>query len=154
GLSPGQATAQCARQLRILGRALQSYQRDHRGLPDQLSDLYPNYIKDLALLCCPADPNAGRYGDEPWVQGTGWWRSLRPSCSYFYEGAPERRLDFMAQRRQFGGMAAIAGCRYHHVAAHGSPGDDLLYLRLDGTTAQAVWRGWWEGHPDSVAAMI
>src|SRR5690242_9268738 len=52
----------CTAQLQEIGRALAAYERDRHRLPDQLSDLFPDYVKDKKLFHCPADPTEGTPG--------------------------------------------------------------------------------------------
>jgi hypothetical protein len=54
-----EAHAICAEQLREIGRALDEYQRHYGEFPPHLSDLYPQYVEDLAQFHCPADLSSG-----------------------------------------------------------------------------------------------
>src|SRR5688500_3140103 len=57
--------AGCAKRLEAIGRAIDTYQKDHGGdLPPHLSALHPKYLPDKANLLCPAD----RAGGQPYPQ--------------------------------------------------------------------------------------
>src|SRR5947209_13961104 len=61
---PSDDAATCTKHLEAIGRALEAYQKEKKELPPHLSDLYPQYLTDKALLHCPADPTAGEPGLE------------------------------------------------------------------------------------------
>src|SRR5437773_1745965 len=44
----------CIRNLKQIYEAIQAYRRDHKDLPNWLSDLVPQYLKEPATLVCPA----------------------------------------------------------------------------------------------------
>ena len=45
----------CIENLKILGNALQAYERDKNTFPEWLSELHPTYLEDEKHLICPAD---------------------------------------------------------------------------------------------------
>jgi len=52
--------AQCAAQLKKLHQAIQDYRREHKAMPNWLSDLSPKFIKDTNLFLCPLQRRAGQ----------------------------------------------------------------------------------------------
>lgn len=52
--------AQCAAKLKKIYQAIQQYRRDHKSLPNWLSDLAPDYISDPELCICPVQLRTGR----------------------------------------------------------------------------------------------
>ncbi len=51
---------ECIKQLEKVHQAIQAYRRDHKDLPNWLSDLVPKYITDTNLLVCPVTRRTGR----------------------------------------------------------------------------------------------
>lgn len=74
--------ALCRANLEKINRAIQAYRRDHKDLPNWLSDLYPQYLPDPNVFICPVTRKTGRlsaYGPlDPEIY-----------CSYSYEFAPD-----------------------------------------------------------------
>jgi hypothetical protein len=52
--------AQCTDQLKKIYQAIQQYRREHRALPNWLSDLTPAYISDQSIFACPVQRRTGR----------------------------------------------------------------------------------------------
>jgi serine/threonine protein kinase/WD40 repeat protein len=50
---------QCCTNLLRIHAALMSYQKDHKQMPDWLSDLVPKYVSDTNLLLCPVQAETG-----------------------------------------------------------------------------------------------
>ncbi len=73
----------CLQNLRSLRKALIAYSDDSAGyLPENLGQLYPNYISDLTVFHCPADR------DHPTPQTKD---EIRSGTSYLY--APGYKID-------------------------------------------------------------
>src|SRR5215469_2324494 len=51
--------AQCAGQLKKIYQGIQQYRREHKALPNWLSDLSPKYISDQNLFVCPVQRRTG-----------------------------------------------------------------------------------------------
>ena len=50
----------CQTNLRRIHEAIQLYRRDHKDVPNWLSDLVPEYIKDTNAIVCPTTSRTGR----------------------------------------------------------------------------------------------
>jgi tetratricopeptide (TPR) repeat protein len=167
--SPNEALSRCTGQLQAIGRALADYQRDHRKLPNQLSDLYPKYVTDQQLFHCPADPTSGEPG-LPYVH-----KDPRLSISYAYEFSADRsrgvwpqlgpfpppdiqdpigwgssRLVSTHQRTFYGDRVPVVRC-FHHQPDE-SDEEKVLNLTLTGQVYRSDVR--WEYHPDTVAVVL
>jgi tetratricopeptide (TPR) repeat protein len=158
--------ATCKRHLEAIGRAMQAYRRDHREFPEQLSDLYPRYLKDKSALHCPADPTPGDPGLPVLPHDS------RIPTSYLYgmsrERVPEtitglQLLDGRAgmgltwrdvrttQALRFGGLVPLVTCIHHAKATHLGWPDDALHLTMAGTVRRCS--SWWETEPATVEAI-
>jgi peroxiredoxin len=165
---PANPIATCTQHLEAMGRALAAYQRDHRSLPANLSDLYPRYVKDVKLLHCPADHTPGEPGH------IGAKPDPNMPISYFYEmslekdpagvllgpepqGAYKTWREFKtAQRRYFGDRVPVVRC-WHHVPSVDSP---TAYSRtsyvLNLTPSGQVYRSipGWERDPATIMTVL
>jgi thiol-disulfide isomerase/thioredoxin len=109
----------CIRQLEKIHEAIQAYRRDHKDLPDWLSELVPNYLADENQLVCPITRKTGRTHTFEHLKDPKMLRA------YLYEFSPLpmgnvwaggdiRMRDF--KRRQMGlvgGEVPIARCHLH-----------------------------------------
>jgi hypothetical protein len=124
---PRDPVATCTRHLQTIGRALAAYERDKGRPPAQLSDLYPRYLANKALLHCPADPSPGEPGftllelaPDPKLP-TSYFYTMRADAAvpagFLLGPGPDRlsswRAQTVAQRVQFGDRAPIARCGHH-----------------------------------------
>lgn len=159
---------ECAKHLQAIGVALAAYERDHHKLPDQLSDLFPQYIKDKSIFHCPADPSEGSPG-----RSFGHKDPKMP-MSYSYEFSaddshglpaplgphpkPDRtgggwgsdRLLNTWLGQYWGDQVPVVRC-FHHKTED-SYENKVLNLTRGGRIYRA--RGVWEDHPDSFAALL
>ncbi len=55
----------CLKQLEKIHEAIQAYRRDHKDLPNWLSDLVPKYIADKDQLICPVTKRTNRTHQFP-----------------------------------------------------------------------------------------
>lgn len=154
---PNNAAVRCARQLQAMGRALSAYQRDRGELPPHLSELYPDYLKDRALLHCPADPSGGttRFpGIEPDPVPTSYLYEMSLAQKPFglLLGPPPggkistwRDLK-IAHRVHFGDLVPVVSC-WHHVRQG---------YRQNLTLTREVYRSiiGWEYEPAAVHAAL
>jgi peroxiredoxin len=150
--------------LQAIGRALTAYRRAHHGaLPAHLSDLYPGYLNDKAMLHCPADASPG----TPSPAG-GAMADPNMPVSYLYEMGsdpaaytvsfgpnPDGKLTWyqqkMAQRAYFGDRVPVVGCWHHtHVPAGQAP--PVMNLALSGTVFQSVEM--WEHDAGTVSILL
>src|SRR5690349_8947946 len=58
-LQSGADIAACKVQLNKIYEAMQQYQKKHRKLPNWLSDLYPEFIRDPKVFICPLAESRG-----------------------------------------------------------------------------------------------
>jgi tetratricopeptide (TPR) repeat protein len=164
--------AVCARQMQQIGRALAAYRREKWEWPPHLSDLYPAYLTDRALLHCPADRTPGDPGEQ-------WgFRDPGGPVSYFYErsiepanvmmttlgptpGGDEKvwlrqpwRVRREAQRVYFGARVPVLTCGHHRQRAEPIRRGARLELNLteDGRIYRTE-RGW-ELDPETVRVAL
>ncbi len=133
-----QEAERCTANLKKIYAAIESYQAEHRDLPNWLSDLVPQYLQDPNTLICPVSRRTGRTEGPP-------LSDPNISSSYLFEfcpvplgkdapNAPTRtRRDW--KRRQMGLVGSkvpMVRCRLH---------DPALNLAFDGTVypSPAFW---------------
>ncbi len=122
--------AACIQNLKTIYQAIQAYQRDHKTLPNWLSDLVPDYIEDANVLICPVCRRTGKTE----VKGLA---DPNLPCSYVFEfsiaplgpgitNAPTRTHREWKQRQMglVGSIVPIVRCRHHNP---------LLNVAYDGT---------------------
>lgn len=54
----------CMNNLKQIGIAIKIFEQDHHRLPNDLFELYPNYINTKEILVCPSDPTPWHYNPE------------------------------------------------------------------------------------------
>ena len=96
----------CTQNLLAIGKAIQTYQKEHNDFPQWLSDLHPKYLADANSLLCPADTKGGKplflINADP-----------RMPVSYgyqFHTGYRERTRENIAI---YGDVIPLARCRHH-----------------------------------------
>ena len=96
----------CTQNLIAIGKAIETYQKEHDDFPEWLSDLYPKHLVDSNVLTCPADQHGGKAG-RPW--------NIDPkmSVSYDYQFYPEYRGKKREQRMVYGDVMPLVRCRHH-----------------------------------------
>ena len=115
----------CTQNLIAIGKAIQTYQKEHEDFPERLSDLYPKYLPDASVFICPADDEEGKAGFLPntdlvaiskIIGRIGFLGDIEPRMpvSYGYELAPEYREKKIEQRLVFGDVIPLVRC-WHHV---------------------------------------
>jgi hypothetical protein len=122
--------AACIKNLKTIYDAIQEYQRDHKSLPNWLSDLVPQYLADVNVLTCPVCRRTGQT-EEPGLADP------KLATSYVFEFSPlplgaaatnaPTRTRREWKRRQMGLVGAIVPvvrCRHH---------TPVLNLAFDGT---------------------
>ena len=122
----------CAANLRMIGAALETYQREVRSLPAHLSDLHPKYLPAQNVLHCPADGSEGR-PYPTWFPPAWQLKDPGGPVSYFYlyadtpspslyvSLAPADKLGANATFRQrierhrvnFGDAVPLVQCHHH-----------------------------------------
>ena len=96
----------CKRHLLQIGKALQTYLKEHDDFPQWLSDLYPKYLPEANLLLCPADRNGGR----PIFSSN---TDPKMPVSYGYQFHPGYRKSTQENRAVYGDVIPLARCRHH-----------------------------------------
>ena len=115
----------CTQNLIAIGKAIQTYQKEHGDFPERLSDLHPKYLPDASVFICPADDEDGKAGFLPntdlvaiskIIGRIGFLQDIDPRMpvSYGYELAPEYRDKKNEQRLAFGDVIPLVRC-WHHV---------------------------------------
>lgn len=121
--------AACIENLKVIYDAIQAFQKDHRDLPNWLSDLVPQYLADANALVCPVCRRTGQIEAPPLAD------PKLPS-SYIFEFCPvplgraltnaPTRTRREWKRRQMGlvgSVVPLVRCRHH---------DPVLNLAFDG----------------------
>ena len=96
----------CTQNLIAIGKAIETYKKEHNDFPGWLSDLYPRHLVDSNVLTCPADKQGGKAG-RPWN------RDPKMSVSYDYQFYPEYRGKKSEQRMVYGDVMPLVRCRHH-----------------------------------------
>ena len=96
----------CTQNLIAIGKAIETYKKEHNDFPGWLSELYPKYLVDSNVLTCPADKHGGKAG-RPWN------RDPKMSVSYDYQFYPEYRGKKNEQRMVYGDVMPLVRCRHH-----------------------------------------
>jgi len=124
----------CIRNLKQVYEAIQSYQAEHKDLPNWLSDLVPQYLSDANLLICPVCRRTGKVESPPLADP-------KIACSYLFEFCPvplgneapnaPKRTRREWKRRQMGlagSIVPLVRCRHH---------DPLINVAFDGRIYQS-----------------
>ncbi len=130
-------------------QAIQAYKKDHGEVPNWLSDLFPDYLKDPDILMSPVEKRTGQSKVYGYVDP-------KMKSSYIYEfcGAPsgttmnEVRLTMKQwktrQLEAFGPVVPILRCHLHepllNVAYSGDYYETALYWETDPNTLALVKR--------------
>ena len=96
----------CKQHLIQIGKALQTYLKEHDDFPQWLSDLYPKYLPEANLLLCPADRNGGR----PIFSSN---TDPKMPVSYGYQFHPGYRKSTQENRAIYSDVIPLARCRHH-----------------------------------------
>ena len=96
----------CTQNLLAIGKAIQTYQKEHNDFPQWLSDLHPKYLADANSLLCPADTKGGKprflINADP---------KMPVSYGYqFHTGYRERTRENLAV---YGDVIPLVRCRHH-----------------------------------------
>ena len=158
---------ECRHHLEAIGKALKQIESEHGQLPDQLSDLVPKYIADVATLHCPADPSVGSPGRDY------AHKDPKLPISYAYEfsadesnGLPTPQGKFPKpdignswgsfrhvsthQRTFFGDQVPLVRC-FHHKPIDS---DEETVLNLNSAGKIYASPVGWETHRDTVAIAL
>lgn len=113
---------ECVEHLRTIHGAIQAYRRDHKDLPDFLSDLVPRYLPSSSTLICPVHRKTGVDAlfqlDDPHLYTSYTYEfANRPVPKPIWGGS---RMTMKAWRQRtmsfIGGATPIVRCHLHgHV---------------------------------------
>lgn len=125
----------CTKQLETIYQAVQAYRRDHKDLPNWLSDLVPKYIADTNLLVCPITKRTGQthafeHLKDPKLPMAYLYEFSPLPMGHVWSGGQVRMRDF--KRRQMGlvgGEVPIARCHLH---------EPLLNLAFNGRVYESA----------------
>ncbi len=98
----------CTHNLQEIGKAIQTYHKEHGDHPEWLSDLLPKHLADADILICPADKNGGK---------ALYTRGIDPNkpVSYSYEFFPAQRKQVQEMRTMFGDTTPLVRCMHHQI---------------------------------------
>ncbi len=95
----------CKQHLVEIGKAIETYKKEHGDFPEWLSELHPKYLSNASLLC-PADEGSGKpifsHNADP-----------KMPVSYGYQFHPEYREEKAQQREVYGDAMPLVRCRHH-----------------------------------------
>ena len=96
----------CTQNLVAIGKAIETYKKEHGDFPEWLSDLHPKHLADANTLICPADEEGGK---------TIFPMNTDPKMpvSYGYQFHPEYREEKSTQREMYGDIIPLVRCRHH-----------------------------------------
>jgi thiol-disulfide isomerase/thioredoxin len=131
----------CTTQLEKVYEAIQAYRRDHKDVPNVLSDLVPKYIADTNQLICPITKRTGRthpfdHLKDPKMPNAYLYEFSTLPMGHVWNGGQVRMRDF--KRRQMGlvgGEVPIVRCHLH---------DPVLNLAFDGRVYESPMN--WEAN--------
>lgn len=126
----------CTQNLLVIGKAIDTYEKEHGDFPAWLSDLHPKHLADGNALICPADKENGK----PIFK-----QSSDPEMpvSYSYELYPSYREWKTEQRKVYGDAMPLVRCRHHE-------NDDFEVLNLSFSSKVYRSSSLWEYHPEEI----
>jgi prepilin-type N-terminal cleavage/methylation domain-containing protein len=108
----------CISNLRQIGFALQSYERDYsRQLPPRLSAIYPAELRDARLFLCPSDPEKGQFPGNERLEANQFLTS-GVSYEYIPNWARAQELGWYRPAPRLGpgkwdDLTPVVGCMWH-----------------------------------------
>src|SRR5215831_16009776 len=117
-----QENDECTKNLKLIYDAIEAYRKEHKDLPNWLSDLVPDYLADANLLVCPVCRRTGQIEKPPLADPY-------IASSYLFEFCPARlgnsapanptatRRDWKERQMAIvGSIVPIVRCRHHKSA--------------------------------------
>lgn len=131
----------CTQNLVSIGEALRTYEKEHGGFPEWLSDLHPKYLTNANSLICPADEEQGvpilPYDTDPNLP-----------VSYNYDCDPEYYQQWLKDERHvYNGANPIVLCPHHANPYSDSTLLANLYLNLSFSNTIYLSEGDWKKDP-------
>jgi peroxiredoxin len=161
------AVATCTHHLMAISHALAAYRRDNGAFPPYLSDLYPKYLPDRALLHCPADRSPGSPGDKDVAADP------KLPISYIYDmsigrprtwgwvlgplkSASNHREFTLAQRVYFGERVPVVRCVHHLAGTLAGHPTQYPNFVLNLTPSGRIYRSYtlWELDPATTPVVL
>jgi hypothetical protein len=112
---------ECTKNLELIYNGLEAYRKDHKDLPNWLSDLVPDYLPDANVLVCPVCRRTGQMEKPPLADP-------HIASSYLFEFCPAQLgnsapANPKATRREWkqrqmsvvGSIVPIVRCRHHKL---------------------------------------
>ncbi len=131
----------CTHNLTEIGKALQTYEKEHNTFPEWLSKLHPPYLIDAKVLICPADEDQGEsilpYNTDPNLP-----------VSYDYDCDPEYYQQWLKKERHvYNDANPIVRCPHHVNPEADSPLISNLYLNLSFSNTIYLSESDWRKYP-------
>ena len=126
----------CTQNLLAIGKAIDTYEKEHSDFPVRLSDLHPKHLADENALICPADKEGGK---PIFKQST----DPEMPVSYSYELYPKYREWKTEQRKVYGDAMPLVRCRHH-------ANDDFEVLNLSFSSKVYRTSNLWEYKPEEI----
>ena len=131
----------CAQNLIVIGKALQTYEKEHGDFPEWLSELQPKFLANPEALICPADEDQGvpilPYDTDP---------NLPVSYNYDYD--PEYYQQWVKKERTvYTDANPIVRCPHHANPDSDSTLISTLYLNLSFSSNIYLSDAFWSKHP-------
>ena len=126
----------CTQNLLAIGKAIDTYEKEHGDFPVWLSDLHPKHLADGNALICPADKENGK---PIFTQST----DPEMPVSYSYELYPRYREWKTEQRKVYGDAMPLVRCRHH-------ANDDFEVLNLSFSLKVYPSSNLWEYNPEEI----
>ena len=131
----------CAQNLIAIGKALQTYEKEHANFPEWLSELHPKHLTNPNTLICPADEDRG-------VPILSYNTDLNLPVSYNYDCDPEYYQQWLKNERHvYNGANPIVRCPYHANLDVDSTLISKLYLNLSFSNNVYLSDAFWHKHP-------
>jgi hypothetical protein len=110
----------CQANLRRIHEAIQLYRRDHKDIPNWLSDLVPQYIKDTNAIVCPVTVRTAEF--QPYqnvadpINNRAYLYEFCPKAMGSIWGGGERTMREWKRRQMgiVGGDVPIVRCHLHN----------------------------------------
>ena len=131
----------CVQNLIAIGKALQTYEKEHGDFPEWLSELQPKFLANPEALICPADEDQGvpilPYDTDP---------NLPVSYNYDYD--PEYYQQWLKKERTvYTDANPIVRCPHHANPDSDSTLISTLYLNLSFSSNIYLSDAFWRKHP-------
>jgi len=131
----------CAQNLIAIGKALQTYKKEHANFPEWLSELQPKHLTNPDALICPADEDQGvpilSYDTDPNLP-----------VSYNYDCDSEYYQQWLKHERHvYNGANPIVRCPHHANLDVDSTLISTLYLNLSFSSNVYLSDAFWYKHP-------